>query len=599
MHLLQDLNPPVPGGLDWTTLSIIGGIWSVVGIAFFVWYLWSLSKLFPLLGIKGSWGWIPVWNQWQLLQRGGMPGWLVLLALVPGLGALAVLVVMIIALQRINTEFGKGAGMTLLGVVIGPLWAMLLTKHITDGRYGAAADWAPVRDSAAAGTDDAGSVGGALRGLPHANVPQQQAPVFAQQSFAPQHMAPQPVAPQGAAPQGYQLQVPQAQSTQVPQMPQPEQSAQVQAPQSVEGGTPGTEFEQLGFVPQGSEQQGFQQQGFQPQGFQPQGEAQMQRSVFAPPVNGDAPEAANAPAAANAPGGASTPVSQESPVAPAVSPDQYIADPAVPAVPSPPAQGQNGWGFSNTTEGAYERLAAEGTQAPNATPLGAPVAQQPFSWPAPQLDDVVPSPADAPTTGQPVAPVQQPIAAPVVAAPIVAAPVVAAPAVAVPPVVAPPTAVQPAAAGVQMGTETAPVSPGSFAPADPARASFATAGTEDDFEEDDQTVVVRRETRWGLELPDGELMELRGHDVVVGRKPEPAGAYEVLKINDPTRTLSKSHVRLRRTGEVWTIEDLHSTNGVALIDETGATVALEAGHERGTTERMLIGTLEVRLVRMP
>lgn len=125
-----------------------------------------------------------------------------------------------------------------------------------------------------------------------------------------------------------------------------------------------------------------------------------------------------------------------------------------------------------------------------------------------------------------------------------------------------------------------------------------TPDTEVDDFDDDNTVVVRRETRWGLELPDGDVLELHGHDVVIGRRPEPTGAYEVLKISDPTRTLSKSHVRMRRTGEVWTVEDLHSTNGVALITESGATEALEPGHERAATDRMLIGTLEVQLVRI-
>jgi hypothetical protein len=61
------------------------GVWSLVGIAFYVWYLWSLSRLFPRIGLPSSHGWIPVWNQWQLVQRGGLPGWLVLFGLVPGL----------------------------------------------------------------------------------------------------------------------------------------------------------------------------------------------------------------------------------------------------------------------------------------------------------------------------------------------------------------------------------------------------------------------------------------------------------------------------------------------------------------------------------
>lgn len=167
-----------------------------------------------------------------------------------------------------------------------------------------------------------------------------------------------------------------------------------------------------------------------------------------------------------------------------------------------------------------------------------------------------------------------------------------------------PAAPAPAAFPVPVATDPEPAVPAAPAtpavPAAPAQNIFGTTETADGFEEsdDDLTIVVRREARWGLELPDGDVLELMGHDVVVGRRPEPVGSSEALKINDPTRTLSKSHARMRRAGEEWTVEDLHSTNGVSLIDETGASVALEPGHERGATERMLIGTLEVRLVQI-
>lgn len=595
MHLLQDTGSLVSSGADLTPIFVIAGIWSVVGIAFYVWYLWSLSRLFPLLGIKGAWGWIPVWNQWQLIQRGGLPGWMVLLALVPGVGGLIVLVVTIIAMQRINTEFGKGAGMTVLGVVLPPLWAMLLTSHITDGRYGAAAEWAPVNPDARADAS-----GGIMRGLPHANVPPLQ---------------------HGYGAQG----VPQPQT-----QPQPQNG--LFPPQSQ--GAP-----QHAGTPQGFAQQGVGQQGVGQQGVATQQGAQSQ--------------------------------------------------------PVPP---QNNWGFSNTTEGAYERLAAEGAWTPGAAPLGSQVTQQPFSWPAPHVDPAAvsaappqaPAPqAPAPQVQAPQTPAQTPQAsAPQASAPQAQAPQTPTQApqalapqpvapqspVAVPPeqqVIDSPSAgpspavpmpgvpssaassanIQTPAAqqgdfresapatvghtsntntgntntsktrptqggtpsqGAPAAAEAAPLAP--RAPVVPAAHTavvappglglagvntLAQSGPSSvDDSEDDLTVVVRRETRWGLELPDGEVLELIGHDVVVGRRPEATGGHEVLKINDATRTLSKSHVRMRRSGEVWTVEDLHSTNGVALIDETGAMQTLEPGHERAATDHLLIGTLEVRLVRM-
>jgi pSer/pThr/pTyr-binding forkhead associated (FHA) protein len=62
--------------------------------------------------------------------------------------------------------------------------------------------------------------------------------------------------------------------------------------------------------------------------------------------------------------------------------------------------------------------------------------------------------------------------------------------------------------------------------------------------------------------------------------------------------MSKTHARMRRNGEDWTIEDLQSTNGVALVDESGEKVPLEAGREYEVIEQLVIGTLEVRLRRI-
>ncbi|PRI10186.1 FHA domain-containing protein [Leucobacter massiliensis] len=111
-------------------------------------------------------------------------------------------------------------------------------------------------------------------------------------------------------------------------------------------------------------------------------------------------------------------------------------------------------------------------------------------------------------------------------------------------------------------------------------------------------MVVPRRGTWGLELPDGEVLELLGDDVVLGRKPEPQEGATTLQIVDPTRTMSKTHARLRRRGEDWTIEDLRSTNGVALVDEGGETIPLEAGREYEAVEQLIIGTLPVRLRRI-
>nr|WP_244303413.1 FHA domain-containing protein [Leucobacter coleopterorum] len=82
---------------------------------------------------------------------------------------------------------------------------------------------------------------------------------------------------------------------------------------------------------------------------------------------------------------------------------------------------------------------------------------------------------------------------------------------------------------------------------------------------------------------------------MLGRKPTAVDGTSALKIEDPTRTMSKTHARMRRVGDGWTIEDLHSTNGVAVFDDLGNSTQVESGRETEVSERLIIGTLEVRL----
>ncbi|QZY51127.1 DUF5684 domain-containing protein [Leucobacter tenebrionis] len=518
-HLSLDVLPII--GMTYTPAPFFGPavmLAMLVGlffaIAFYIWYLWSLSVLFPRIGLPSTHGWIPVWNQWQLVQRGGLPGWLVLFGLIPGLSLVAY-IVSVIAIHRLNAEHGKGGGYTVLGALLPPVWAMVLTSAIDAERPGAGYDPAayPAQGGYAAPGEYAAP-----------------APMYA----PPQPVAPQPGYQPGAEQAGPQA-IPEAGSQAFPEPVQP-----------------------------------WQQPG-EPQRFAP-----------AP----DVPQAG----------------------APSVG------------EPQPPQPGDE-WGFSRTTAGHYERLAQEDFQRRQPPLLGAEEPARPFAWPSIEESNPRPVPAAPPAADTPPAS----SAPPAPAAPQQAPPVV------LPPVVAP----EPPAAGQEFDSQESfsTVRPSIFdsnpeqstdpapraaaahraeeepaedalgetvdAPAASAGTVFTESATDAANEEDlDRTVVVPRRSRWGLELPDGEVLELRGDDIVVGRKPQPRNGSAVLQIVDPTRTLSKSHARLRRVDETWTIEDLDSTNGVALVDEHGDQIPLEVNREAPVTERLVIGTLEVTLRRL-
>ena len=491
-------------------------IWAVLGIGFLVWYLWAMARLFPRIGLKSSDGWIPIWNQWKLLERAGLPGWIVLLVIVPGLGIVPA-IFLIIAMHRINTEYGAGVGYTVLGVFLAPLWAMLLAKHI--GARGIAA-------------------------------PQPGYGPPAQSGFAP----PTPAAPAGfAAPALHGAPVPAA-----------------------------------------------------PQGW-------------APPA---------------APGGPSVPP----PPAPAAP--SFGAPPVIPAPPAPQFGAAAG-PLGGETEAEYDRLAAESFQAPPAVQLGQPPAPKPFSWtaasrpeppmaeppapPAPPVHSLAASPAGPPPPAPPAppsappsppAPPVPPVPPAPPAPPMPPAPAAAPsvpPAPVVPPVPAPaspPPAPEPAQQASMFAPpasaepiQAAPPAPASFKPTgitgkiDPLpvddRTIVTASGALDDL---DRTVVVSRKAapKWVLELPDGTELLLE-NDNIVGRRPEAIGGAHTVSVPDPTRTLSKSHARLRFDGETWRVEDLGSTNGLVLVSDAGAETELDPWQPAEATTRMLFGTLEVKL----
>ena len=474
-----------------TVLVAILSIWGLVALVLFIWYLWALSKLFPYLGLPARDGWIPVWNQWRLIGRAGLPGWLVLLGFVPGL-VLVVVIVSIIAIHRLNREFGKGAAYTVLGAFLPPIWAMLLASHIGDGAYAGAR----VTDGGPAFPPLAPAGPGAPAAAPVAPAATPVAPGAA------------PVAP-SATPLPGAPAVPGAPAT-------PAASA---APAMGAGGTPEPPVEPA----------------LEPAAWQ-----------GLPPVS----ERAFAEMAAEQDTERVEPLrpAPVAPVAPHAAGAESAADRAH-AAQDPHAM--NDWGFSSTTIGNFERLAAEELGERPATPLGVRAAPEPFAWPAPAAP-AVPAPVPAAEPEEPVAPVAAP------------APAVAAPA----------------------GPEAAAPAPAAPAPAPAAPAAAAAPAAEPAAE------------RWGLVLPDGDVLELPGAHVIAGRKPTSSEGADTLLLADPTRTVSKSHVRLRLADGEWTVEDLNSTNGLTLVSSNGQRAQLPPGLAFPATEHMVFGTLEVRLRRL-
>ena len=537
-------------------------LWFVIVIGIVVWYLWAMARLFPRIGLKSSEGWIPIWNQWKLLERAGLPGWMVLLALIPGLG-IVVLVMMIIAMHRIGSQYGAGAGYTVLGVFIAPLWAMLLANHIDrTGQAPVAAPGAyPPAGQAQPQVQAPGAPGAAFVAAP-AHAPQsgaaqqmagQQArPAQAQHAHPQQTHAQQAPVQQTSAPQTSAQQAP-ARQPQAPQAPVSQASAHRPPWAAAEGANlsqpqaaaPSAPAPAAAAAPLGSDTEAeFQRlasEGFQSPPATPLGQV-------APPAPfswtaasraQETPPAQAAPAAPPVHPFAAPPVGVV-PAAPAIPPAPLNAPPAnaaaMPPLPPPPAH-------------------APAPVAPPAppTPAGEQAAQQHVQQPAQQQAPnetmfVAPNPGAAPET--------KAFSAPTSAA-------------------YKPTGITGRVTPLTVDDET------------------IVTGSSDDF---DRTVVVARKQSfdWVLELPDGSVLPLQA-DTIVGRRPVSTDGTHALAVPDSTRTLSKNHARLSFDGSEWTIEDLGSTNGLVLIHDDGRETELPVGMAAKATRRMLLGTLEVKL----
>ena len=114
-----------PDPLIVIVVSLIFGL--VIPLGFYVWYGFALSRLFPKLGEQGWKGWVPILNEMVILERGGVPGWSVVLYVLPIVNLYG-MYLKALAMVRLGQKFGQGAGLVVLGFVLPPLWATLLAS---------------------------------------------------------------------------------------------------------------------------------------------------------------------------------------------------------------------------------------------------------------------------------------------------------------------------------------------------------------------------------------------------------------------------------------------------------------------------------------
>ena len=130
----------------------------------------------------------------------------------------------------------------------------------------------------------------------------------------------------------------------------------------------------------------------------------------------------------------------------------------------------------------------------------------------------------------------------------------------------------------------------------PQPAAASALADEDDL--DETMIVVRRMKPWTLETEHGLRISLTKPVVLLGRHPVRGSAHpnaQLVALQDPDKTVSKTHARLDFVDGTWGIRDLQSTNGIVLIDGAGDETELDAGASASLTERFLLGELAARI----
>jgi len=109
-----------------STMVVLGATSFALVVVLYVWLALALAALFRKIGEPVWKAWVPVLNVATVLKVGGFSPWLILLNLVPIFGLIAFAVVFIVAVHRINTGFGLGAGLTVVGALFPVIWASIL-----------------------------------------------------------------------------------------------------------------------------------------------------------------------------------------------------------------------------------------------------------------------------------------------------------------------------------------------------------------------------------------------------------------------------------------------------------------------------------------
>ncbi len=133
-----------------------------------------------------------------------------------------------------------------------------------------------------------------------------------------------------------------------------------------------------------------------------------------------------------------------------------------------------------------------------------------------------------------------------------------------------------------------------------AHAPELQPSVEDENPDFDKTVVAPRAKKeiWTLLPEGGAPITVTKSAALLGRNPSSTAAEtQLIAVPDPSKTVSRTHARLRLADGAWTIVDLNSTNGVYLLSEAGDETEVEAGVPTPIGSSFRLGDLTIQISR--
>jgi hypothetical protein len=543
------------------TAAVVGTLVSLLLFAgFYVWMALALSAVFRKSGVEPFKAWVPILNTVVVLQLAGLSPWLVVLAFIPILN-IAFLVVFAIALYRVNVAFGYGVGMTVLGLLLFPVWASIVgwgsARWVGRETDAASRAGAGLRRTSSDGADPATAGDGGsrpeTRAFPAAAAGA--AGDFAPLAFAP----PAPRAPADFTAEAHPSAPASAVEDRAPVPPMPPAPAPSPAPAAAAR-------PDIAAAPAAAAR--FDVATEQPAAA-PSGEGEP-HGAWTPPAVPGRPLAAT-PVNGNG-NGAHHPEAEEMDRWQGFELDAAdLSDEVTGAFPEAP--------------GPISAVPAAGPAAPvppivaaNAAPRRTSAEIHPAPAAATSEDIVRPPVTRVPVADgdgghrEPWAPARSPLSD---------------------------ADAFPEASGPVSAINGAPEAGAPRSARSSVSAFHEKPEIPDEQDVFEETIIARRKrTDWTLVPPTGDPVALSAEVVILGRRPAGDPTFpgaQLVSIQDGT--VSKTHARLRLRGDRWYVTDLDSTNGVLFATVMGTEVEAPPGEEVEAGDRFLLGDAEVRLKR--